>query len=195
MGLRLTNDVTTGALGLTPFGTLGYFAAKTGFLFIHKRHGAATDRQSRRSAFIAFRNALATGNSLDEDFRRDLESRIEKLDLDPVEKSWTQEMRSAWRQYDSLMKFAAEPNGLAKTIERDRVDEYRATTEGRLRRMAAGIFQPRARISDKQLADLSERRQLAWSKRQRTGLPDEDGSVRVATNSSASPVRIREYGQ
>ena len=31
MGLRLTNDVTTGALGLTTFGTPGYFAAKTGF--------------------------------------------------------------------------------------------------------------------------------------------------------------------
>jgi hypothetical protein len=91
--------------------------------------------QSKRNAFIALRNALATNDSLDQSLRHDLESRIEKLNIDPVEKSWGQEVRAAWRQYDALIKYAADPNGLAKTIERDRAGEYRSATESPLKRM------------------------------------------------------------
>ena len=192
--LRVANDVTTGILGLTPFGSFRYFAAKTGFLFVHKRHGAATDRLARRNAFIALRHAVATGGSIDEDLRRNLESRIEKLDLDPVEKSWTQEVRAAWRQYDALIKLASDPNGLAKTIERDRVNEYRAATEGPLKRMAAAVLRPHAGIKPEQLTELSERRRLAWSKRQRTDLPDDGAPIEAAANPSSSSAPIRTGG-
>ncbi len=189
--LRAANDVTTGVLGLTAFGNFSYFAAKTGFLFVHKRHGAATDRLARRNAFIALRHTLATSDSLDEALRGDLESRIERLDLEPVEKSWPQEFRAAWRQYDALIKFAADPNGLAKTIERDRAGEYRAATEGRLKRMTVGILHPRAGITEAQLTELSKYRRLAWSKRQRTDLPDQGASFQAAAKPPNSSTRIR----
>jgi hypothetical protein len=188
--LRAANDITTGILGMTPFGSFSYFAAKTGFLFVHKRHGAATDRLARRNAFIALRHAVATGASLDEALRRNLELRIEKLNLDPVEKSWTQEVRAAWRQYDALIKFAADPNGLAKTIERDRVSEYRAATEGQLKRMAAAVLHPHPGLKPEQLTELSERRRLAWSKRQRTNLPDAGASVQAEAHPSTSVAPI-----
>jgi hypothetical protein len=197
IGLRAANDITTSVLGLTTFGNIGYFAAKTGLLFVHKRHGAATDRLARRNAFVALRHSLATGDSLDQALRADLESRIEKLDVDPVEKSWPQEVRAAWRQYDALMKFAADPNGLAKTIERDRVGEYRAATESPLKRMVAAVFHPHAGISPEQLTELSGRRRLAWSKRQRTDLPDAGGSVQAEAHPSTSfaPIRAVRGGQ
>jgi hypothetical protein len=195
--LRAANDVTTGVLGLTTFGNFSYFAAKTSFLFVHKRHGAATDRLARGNAFIALRHALATGDSLDQGLRRDLESRVERLDLDPVEKSWAQEVRTAWRQYDALIEFAADPNGLAKTIERDRIGEYRAATESPLKRMAATVFHPRAGISPEQLKELSERRRLASSKRQRTDLPDDGASVQAEAHlsTSSAPLRAVRGGQ
>jgi hypothetical protein len=120
--------------------------------------------------------------------------RIERLDLDPVEKSWAQEVRAAWRQYDALIKYAADPSGLAKTIERDRVGEYRAATESPLKRMVAAVFHPHAGISPEQLTELSERRRLAWSKRQRTDLPDEGASVQAAASPSASSAEIRAGG-
>jgi hypothetical protein len=195
--LRALDDVTTGVFGLTTFGNLGYFAAKTGFLFVHKRHGASTDRLARRNAFIALRNALATGDTLDQGLRHDLESRIERLDVDPVEKSWAQEVRAAWRQYDALMKYAADPNGLAKTIERDRVGEYRAATESPLKRMVAAVFHPHAGITPEQLTELSERRRIAWSKRERTDLPDDGASVQAEAHPSTSfaPNRAVRGGQ
>ena len=129
--------------------------------------------------------------------RRELESRIERLDLDPVEKSWAQEVRGAWRQYDALMRFAADPNGLASTIERDRVDEYRAATENPLKRIAAAVFHPRAGISPEQSTSLSERRRLAWSKRLRTDLPDAGASVQAEAHPSTSfaPIRAVRGGQ
>jgi hypothetical protein len=197
IGLRAANDITTSVLGLTAFGNIGYFAAKTGLLFVHKRHGATTDRLARRNAFVALRHSLATGDSLDQALRADLESRIEKLDVDPVEQSWPQEVRAAWRQYDALMKFAADPSGLAKTIERDRVGEYRAATESPLKRMVAAVFHPHAGISPEQLTELSERRRLAWSKRQRTDLPDAGASVQAEAHPSTSfgPIRAVSGGQ
>jgi hypothetical protein len=145
---------------------------------------------ARRNAFIALRHALATGDSLDQGLRGDLESRIERLDLDPVEKSWAQEVRAAWRQYDALIKYAADPTGLAKTIERHRVGEYRAATESPLKRMVAAVFRPHAGIKPEQLTELSERR-LAWSKRQRTDLPDAGASVQAEAHPSTSVASIR----
>lgn len=126
MGLRLANDITTGVLGLTTFGNLSYSAAKSGYLYIHKRHGGATDRMSRRSAFVELRHALGVDDSLDPELRRELMSRVERLNLDPVEKSWSQERRAAWRQYDALMTYAADPRGLARRVDLDRRQEYRA---------------------------------------------------------------------
>ena len=197
IGLRAANDITTSVLGLTAFGNIGYFAAKTGLLFVHKRHGATTDRLARRNAFVALRHSLATGDSLDQALRADLESRIEKLDVDPVEQSWPQEVRAAWRQYDALMKFAADSSGVAKTIERDRVGEYRAATESPLKRMVAAVFHPHAGISPEQLAELSERRRLAWSKRQRTDLPDAGASVQAEAHplNPVAPIRAVRGGQ
>ena len=197
IGLRAANDITTSVLGLTAFGNIGYFAAKTGLLFVHKRHGATTDRLARRNAFVALRHSLATGDSLDQALRADLESRIEKLDVDPVEQSWPQEVRAAWRQYDALMKFAADPNGLAKTIERNRLGEYRAATESPLKQMVAAAFHSHAGVSPEQFTELSERRRLAWSKRQRTDLPDAGASVQAEAHPSTSfgPIRAVSGGQ
>jgi hypothetical protein len=69
-------------------------------------------------------------DSLDPALRRELMSRVERLNLDPVEKSWSQERRAAWRQYDALMKYAADPHGLARRVEADRWQEYRAAEKG-----------------------------------------------------------------
>lgn len=156
MGLRLANDVTTGVLGWTTFGNLGYFAAKTGYLFVHKRHGGATDRISRRSAFIELRHALGADESLDPALRTELLSRVERLDLDPVEKSWPQEIRAAWRQYDALMKYAADPKGMARMLDADRWQEYRARHET-VRERIAGEFHRRAHtLTPEELAELRD---------------------------------------
>jgi hypothetical protein len=157
MTLRLANDITTGVLGLTTFGNLSYSAAKSGYLYVHKRHGGATDRMSRRSAFVELRHALGADDSLDPELRRELMSRVERLNLDPVEKSWSQERRAAWRQYDALMKDAADPHGLARRVEADRWQEYRAAEKGH--GFLPGVFhRGSGKLTASQIAELRDAR-------------------------------------
>jgi hypothetical protein len=63
--------------------------------------------------------------------------------------------------------------------------------------MVAAVFHPHAGISPEQLTELSGRRRLAWSKRQRTDLPDAGGSVQAEAHPSTSfaPIRAVRGGQ
>jgi hypothetical protein len=106
MGLRFADDLTTGVLVFAGFGfgNLDYLALKQSWMFIHRRHGGTTNRGARQRAFAQFRHALGVDAGLDRELRRDLMSRIERLDLDPAARSWQQEVRGAWRQYQALVK-------------------------------------------------------------------------------------------
>jgi hypothetical protein len=105
MGLRFANDLTTDVLGFTglAFGNLDYLALKQSWLFVHTRHGGTTDRGARERAFVQLRHALGTDATLDPLLRRQLMARLEKLDIDPAARTWQQEVRGAWRQYDALV--------------------------------------------------------------------------------------------
>jgi hypothetical protein len=52
---------------------------------------------------------------------------VEKLDIDPLERSWEQEMRGAWAQYKALIKDAT---ALPKLVRADREQEARAMAHG-----------------------------------------------------------------
>jgi hypothetical protein len=73
-------------------------------MFVHKRHGGATNRGAREQAFVQLRHALGTDAGLDPDLRRELMSLLERLDVDPAARTWAQEVRGAWRQYEALVK-------------------------------------------------------------------------------------------
>ncbi len=106
IGLRFADDVMTDVLGFTGFGlaSLGYRAAKMSWMFVHTRHGGVTDRAARQLAFVQFRHALGTDAELNPDMRREMMLRLERLDIDPAARTWAQEVRGAWRQYEALVK-------------------------------------------------------------------------------------------
>ena len=95
-----------GVLGFTGFGlgNLDYMALKQSWMFVHTRHGGATNRGAREQAFVQLRHALGTDAGLDPDLRRELMSLLERLDVDPAARTWAQEVRGAWRQYEALVK-------------------------------------------------------------------------------------------
>lgn len=132
MTLRIADDLTAGVLGLTTygFGNLGYVALKSSWLFVNNRHGGATSRAGRRRAFVQLRHALGADDSLDPEFRKKVAERLGKLDIDPMERSWEQEVRGAWRQYNALMQYAADPKGLPKIVVANRQQEAGALAHG-----------------------------------------------------------------
>lgn len=172
MTLRLSDDVATGVFGFTGFGSLthlGYQAAKAGWMFVHTRHGSATNRSMRRREFVELRHALAVDTTLDPALRKQLASRLEKLDIDPLERTWNQEVRGAWAQYDALMKYAGDPGGLARVVIADREQEARAMAHGPAARallQAAsistfGLYRHREHLTPETMAEIAETRRGA----------------------------------
>ncbi len=196
LGLRLANDVTTGVLGLTGFGNFGYVAAKTSYMFVHKRHGGATNRLSRRGEFLELRHALGTDDSLDPELRRELIARVEKLNLDPVEKTWPGEIRAARRQYEALMRYAADPKGMAKLVNQDRWQEYRARRAGTGEKIAAEFFHRGGELTALQTAQLREWREADTARKNPPGADWESPAVEAAQPRSVeTPAPLPSAGQ
>jgi hypothetical protein len=170
---RALDQVVTGVLGITTFGNLEYFAAKTAWTFIRRRHGAAVDRTARLRAYSQFRHGLNLDTSLDPKLRRELLRRAEGLGLNPFEDGVETEAQLARDQYAALRAYATAPNGLAKKLAAGRSTEVAhhvhsgpALALFRLTSIATlGIYKHKETMTPVLLADLDRQRRFAWHKR------------------------------
>ena len=173
--LRFSDDITTCALSLTGFGLakFGYLALKSSWLFVQNRHGAATNRDARRRAFVQLRHALGTDDTLDPELRAQLARRVGKLDIDPMDRSWKQEVRDAWRQYDALLNSAADPKGLPKLLAADREQEARTMAHGLVARAglravavaSLGLYHHEEKLTPGKMEEIAGQRRIALLKR------------------------------
>jgi hypothetical protein len=170
---RAADQVVTGVLGITTFGNLEFFAAKTAYTFIKRRHGAAVDRSARLRAYSQLRAGLNLDASLDPALRRELLRRAEGLALNPFEDGVGTEAQLARDQYAALRAYATAPNGLAKKLDADRSREVAhrlhstpALAFFRLTSVATlGIYKHKETMTPELLADLNRQRRFAWHKR------------------------------
>jgi hypothetical protein len=185
IGLRFAEDVSSGVFFLTGFGNFGYLAAKSAWMFVHNRHGGATNREERRRAFVFERHAIGADPNLDPNLRQELLSRIEKVDVNPIERSWDQEIRDSRKQYAELVAYAQE-TGLEREIARSRADELKSTRHGKGARAmlevasigTLGLYRHHEKADDSTLAKLDQQRRGAWLRRQpKSMLPDQGAEV------------------
>ena len=187
---RAADQVATGILGLTTFGNLEYFAAKTTYTFVRKRQGVAVDRSARLRAYSQFRYSLFLDNSLDPRLRADLLHRIDGLGLNPFEDSMQTEAQLARDQYTALRAYATSPKGLERKLDRGRAREiakqvhsehalvmYRIATIG-----SFGIYRHSDPMTPELLADIDRRRRFAWNKRLLEQMVDSGPEPEVAYN-------------
>jgi hypothetical protein len=171
IGLKIAEDVTSGVLSITGYGHIGFMALKSSLLFVHSRHGGATSRSARRRAFVSVRNAIGSDPNIDPKLRAVLLARIEKIDVNPIERPWDQEIRDGWQQYDALIAYARS-TGLAREIGRDRGDEMRASMHGPAARAffhvasiaTAGLYRHQDTLDQAQVAKLDQQRRDARRK-------------------------------
>lgn len=129
--LRLaTGDAVSGVLGVSKFGNWPYFAASATWNFVRSRHGDPNNRSARLKAFSQVRRWLTLDASIDPALRADLQRRLEILGVNPLEESVFEENQIANRQYNALLRYAADPKGLPARIERDRNAEVAARVHG-----------------------------------------------------------------
>lgn len=116
-------DAVSGALGISKWGNWPYFAGSAAWNFVRSRHGDPNNRIARLRAYSQVRRWLTLDSSTDPALREELQRRLEILDVNPLEDSVFGETEIAEHQYDALMRYAADPDGLPARLERDRNGE------------------------------------------------------------------------
>ena len=98
--------------------------------FVRSRHGDPNNRAARLKAYSQVRRWLTLDGSIDPALRADLQRRLEILGVNPLEESVFEETEIAERQYNALLRYAADPNGLPARLDRDRNTEMAARRHG-----------------------------------------------------------------
>ena len=120
MSRRVLNDVTRNMLSLSKFGNLPFFLGRTVYDFVTGRRGMDINQPSRLQTYSQLKLLLALNTSMEPDLRSEVSGRLEKISLNPFENDMNAEAKIAIQQYDALVAYAKDPNGLAERLERDR---------------------------------------------------------------------------
>jgi hypothetical protein len=101
-------------------------AGSWGFDFVRARWGKTTNPVERLRAASLVRRWLALDRSIDPELRVELQKRLEAAGVNPLDDSVFDEGEIALRQYDALLTYAEDPDGLPAQLERDRQAELTA---------------------------------------------------------------------
>ncbi|HSK63083.1 MAG TPA: hypothetical protein VK893_04560, partial [Pyrinomonadaceae bacterium] len=133
---RVLNDVTRNFLSLSKFGNLPVFLGRTVFDFVTGRRGIDINQPSRLQTYSQLKLLLALNHSMEPELRDDIGGRLERISLNPFENGLHAEANVALEQYEALVAFAKDPEGLAAKIEQDRRAEMMPLEHGRTARIA-----------------------------------------------------------
>jgi hypothetical protein len=169
---RAAVDVTTGVFGITPYGSLSWFTARTTYQFVRDRQGAALNRSDRLAAYARTRQMLLeTNETMDRGLHKLLESKLDEIALSPYEQGSAGELMLIRRQYAALMRWAQDPNGLPKELDQARAHEYFVETHSpaqlafyrTLQIASFGLWRPSHTMNEETLAELD------WDRLQHSG--------------------------
>ena len=116
-------DTITGVLGISKFGNWPFMAGSYAFEFVRTRHGATTNRMARLRAYSEVRQWMTLDTSIDPGLRSELQQRLERIGVNPIDESVFEEADIARRQYAALVRYAGDPAGLPARIAHDRQSE------------------------------------------------------------------------
>lgn len=120
MSRRVLNDLTRNFLSLSKFGNLPFFLGRTVFDFVTGRRGMDINQPSRLHTYSQLKLLLALNTSMEPELRAEVSGRVERISLNPFENDLNAEATIATQQYNALLAYAKDPNGLADRIQRDR---------------------------------------------------------------------------
>ena len=131
MSRRALEDVTKNVLALSPFGDLWYFLGRTVFDFVTGRRGMDINQPTRLRTYSQLKLLLSLNDSLNPELRDQIDDRLEKVSLNPLENDLAVEARLAKGQYEALMAYAQRADGLPAKLDRDRRAEMVPLEHGR----------------------------------------------------------------
>jgi hypothetical protein len=123
MSQRLFSDLTGNIFSLSSFGNIPYFLGRTTYNFVTGRRGMDLNQPTRLNSYTELKLLLSFNGSLDPKLEREIERRVERVSINPLNNDSPSEIQLARQQYDALVDFARRPDGLPAKIERDRREE------------------------------------------------------------------------
>jgi hypothetical protein len=130
MSRRVLNDLTRNVLSVSKFGNLPFFLGRTVFDFVTGRRGMDFNQPSRLQTYSQLKLFLALNETMAPNLREEVNGRLEKLSLNPFENDLNAEANVAHQQYEALLAFAKDPDGLAAKLDRDRRAELTPLEHG-----------------------------------------------------------------
>jgi hypothetical protein len=127
---RASADAIMGLLGYSRWGNWPYLAGSMAFEFTRTRHGAAMNGQLRLKSYAEVRRLLALDPALTPELRADVQKRLERLGVNPLEESVREQMNTGRQQYAALIEYAKEARGLEAKLEADRRGELTGYEHG-----------------------------------------------------------------
>ena len=140
MSRRVLNDVTRNMLSLSKFGNLPFFLGRTVYDFVTGRRGMDINQPSRLHTYSQLKLLLALNTSLDPELRSEVSGRLERVALNPFENGLNAEAKIATEQYNALVAYAKDPDGLAAKLERDRRAELTPLEHDAKARLAFNVL-------------------------------------------------------
>jgi hypothetical protein len=131
MSRRVLEDVSKNVISLSPFGDLSYFLGRTVFDFVTGRRGMDINQPTRLRTYSQLKLLLSLNESLNPQLRDQIDHRLEKVSLNPLENDLAVEARLAKGQYEALLVYTQRPDGLPAKLDRDRRAEMVPLEHGR----------------------------------------------------------------
>lgn len=173
MTRRALGDVTSNVLALSRFSGFPYFFGRFLYEFVTGRRGMDVNQVSRLRSYAQLKTLLALDEHLDAEFREVIGERLESVRLNPLGNDVDTERLIARTQYQNLMRYASDPNGLPARLERDRREEMVKFVHDKKARaffkaaniLSLGMYSHRETPTPELLAQMDTRRQLNYHER------------------------------
>lgn len=170
---RILNDLAKNVFSLSSFGNVPYFVGRRVYDFVTGRRGMDVNQPSRLRSYSELKLLLAFNGSIDSNLRSEIEQRLENVSVNPLANNNQAEIRLARQQYDSLIDFARNPDGLPAKIERDRRAEMVPLEHGRVARfffslgnvLSFGRYVHRETATPELVARMEEARRIEYHSR------------------------------
>lgn len=190
MSRRALEDVTKNVLALSPFGDLSYFLGRTVFDFVTGRRGMDINQPTRLRTYSQLKLLLSLNDSLNPQLRDQIDNRLEKVSLNPMENDLAVEARLAKAQYEALIAYARRADGLPAKLDRDRRSEMVPLEHGKAARVllrlaniiSLGKYTHRERASPEMEARLDVARRLSHHTRLLRKIGKSSLQVEIAWN-------------
>lgn len=170
---RVLTDVTGNIINVTAFKGLAFGLGRYVYEFVSGRRGMDLNQASRLRSYAQLKVLLSLNESLDPELRDELAERVESVSLNPLENDTDAQERIARKQYQNLLVYARDPNGLPAKIRNDRREEMTGLKHGRLARvgftlghfLSFGRYTHRENDTPEMIATMDARRQLEFFER------------------------------